>query len=339
MRGEGLFDAFTRFCSTLRSDHRGTDAMRPFVLALASVPALLMVFAGVAEAQALNHSASPIFGTIRLSSGFSPDPYVASVNAGGPSRNPVSGEGCTGYLTLSAPDLKVDFVAGALDLTFSAHADEDLSLVVRTPDGRFYCDDDSGEGLDPLIQVPKPTSGEYAVWVATFAEVNSRPLSRVTVSELGRDARYGMSASTPAATSGSLDWRPSAIYGTVNLRAGFTPDPHVVEVNAGGTTRNPLTGPGCTGYLTASAPDLKLNYTAGSLNLYLSASASEDLSMVVRTPDGRFLCDDDSGEGLDPLIQIDSPVSGEYSIWIATYEETNARPRTRVLISEIRPEP
>jgi len=288
-----------------------------------------------APSTSLNWSAAPLFGTVALRAGFSPDPNVANVNAGGSDRNPISGAGCTGYLTASAPDLKLNYTAGSLGLTLSATADRDLSMVVRTPDGTWLCDDDSGEGLDPLITISNPRSGEYAIWVATFSQTDQRPQSRVTISELGRNARYGMSSAAAPSPSTSLNWQASALFGNTTLRAGFTPDPTVYTVNAGGSTRNPLSGTGCVGWLTPSAPDLKITYTAGSLPLTFSATADMDLSMVIRTPDGTWLCDDDSGEGLDPLITINNPRSGEYTVWIATYSQTDQRPQSRVTVSEL----
>jgi len=309
---------------------------------------LLSAMALGANAQTLNHRATPIFGTITLRAGFTPDPHVSSVNAGGSTRNPISGTGCTGFLNASAPDLKLNYTAGSLSLTISAHAERDLSMVIRTPDGRFVCDDDSGEGLDPLITFDSPRSGEYAIWIATYSQTDQRPTSRVTISELRRNARHGMTAtpttpSTPSspntpyvpAVSNEHNWRGAPLFGTVTLRGGFTPDPQYATVTAGGPTRTPLTGTACRGFYNLNAPDLKLNYTAGTLPLTISATADRDLTMVIRTPDGQFLCDDDSGEGNDPLTTIRSPRSGEYAIWIGTYIEINPRPQARVTFSEL----
>jgi hypothetical protein len=139
-----------------------------------------------------------------------------------------------------------------------------------------------------------------------------------------------------AAASGPLNWQATPFFGTLNLAGGFTPDPTTVSVRAGGPTRNPVSGSGCTGFLTTSAPDVDVNYSgSGNLALTLSAASDTDISMVVYTADGRWLCDDDSGEGLNPRITIQRPARGNYNVWIATYRATSDRPRATVGVSEI----
>lgn len=132
------------------------------------------------------------------------------------------------------------------------------------------------------------------------------------------------------------NWQGRPIFGTLDLRTGFSPDPVTRTVAAGGTSRNPVEGEGCEGYLTLSAPDLDLNFTAGSLPLTISAASDSDISMVVYTADGRWICDDDSGEGLNPSITFENPRTGNYNIWIATYNRTDARPQSTVAFSELR---
>lgn len=156
-----------------------------------SLSLLSLAIAVGASAQMPNWQATPLYGTITLSGGFSPDPHTATVSAGGSSANPVSGSGCTGYLNLSAPDLDLNYSSsGSLPLTISASAERDVSLVVYTPDGRWLCDDDSGEGLDPMITISSPRSGNYNVWVATYAS-GSTVQATVGFSELGRTPTAG----------------------------------------------------------------------------------------------------------------------------------------------------
>jgi len=139
-------------------------------------------------------------------------------------------------------------------------------------------------------------------------------------------------------SDGMPNWRAVPVFGTVNLRAGFTPDPTTRTVAAGGSSANPVSGEGCAGYLNLSAPDLDLNYTngTGALPLTISAASASDISMVVYTPDGRWICDDDSGSDLNPSITFERPQSGNYNIWIATYNATSARPSSTVGFSELR---
>jgi|LNFM01.1.fsa_nt_gb hypothetical protein len=109
-------------------------------------------------------------------------------------------------------------------------------------------------------------------------------------------------------------------YGTVNLTAGFTPDPVNVNVLSGGRIDAATRFNGCRGFI-AEAPDVRLNYRAGtSLPLILSVNSSADTTLVVNGPDGQWYCDDDGGNtGMNPSLRFGSPQSGQYDIWIGTY--------------------
>ncbi|HYE57309.1 MAG TPA: hypothetical protein VD948_02340 [Rhodothermales bacterium] len=290
----------------------------------------------------LNWRASPVYGTVQLTHGFSPDPQARSVNAGGTTRNPVSGSGCTGYLNASAPDLDVNYDASSFDLTISAASDTDVSLVVHTPDGRWLCDDDSADApLNAKLTISNPVDGVYSIWVATYAETSDRPSTQVGFSELGREVTVNqVSSSSSSSSNGNLpNWTADPTYGRISLRAGFRPDPHVRDIVVGGSTRNPVSGSGCAGFINASAPDYELSYEKGSgvlpLNFYVKSDV--DVSLLIYTADGQWVCDDDSGDGLNPWIRVNGPASGTYQIWVGAYRETNNYRGSKLYISELDP--
>ncbi len=295
----------------------------------------------------------PYAGTLALDSGFSDDPRAISVRPGGTQANPIKGSGCTGYIG-QRPDVVLDYSAGSLfDLTVSAASEADISLVVRAPDGRYHCDDDSGEGLNPLLTISGPQSGRYRVWAGVYAASGEYTEGVVGFSELGRAVTVedgGSDASAAPVRSGSSStdehsasaaaygtvpgWDEDPYFGTTVLSAGFSDDPRVIDVQAGGAQANPLTGAGCSGYV-GPRPDAVVRYTAGTLPLTFSAAAEQDLSLIVRTPSGRYYCDDDSGEGLNPRIDFDAPGSGEYRVWVGTYGETDDLVDSRLGVSEL----
>jgi len=280
--------------------------------------------------------ADPLFGTLTLTAGFADDPRLLDVNAGGVDANPLDGPGCVGNLAASQPDAVVDYdTGGTLPLTISATAEVDLSLVVMAPSGAYYCDDDSGNGLNPRIDFDNPESGAYRVWVGTFSAEAGVVASVLGVSEVGVEADgstgdeyddgyieddYEGEMYEGGPASGSI---PGAyadpLFGTHSLPAGFSGDPRLFDVNAGGVDANPLDGFGCVGNIAASQPDVVIDYAAGSLPLTISAASEVDLSLVVMTPSGAYFCDDDSGEGLNPRIDVDGPESGAYRVWVGTF--------------------
>lgn len=114
------------------------------------------------------------------------------------------------------------------------------------------------------------------------------------------------------------DTSATATYGSVHLNSGFTPDPHNVNLTAGGNIDAATIGSPCRGSI-ARAPDYELTYSAGSLPLYIYATADSDTTLVVNGPDGQWYCDDDSNGGANPQVTFNTPRSGTYDIWVGTY--------------------
>ncbi|HRH21034.1 MAG TPA: peptidase, partial [Brevundimonas sp.] len=71
-------------------------------------------------------------------------------------------------------------------------------------------------------------------------------------------------------------------------------------------------------------PDFELTYSAGSLPLIISVNSNADTTLVVNAPDARWYCDDDGGNGLNPSLRWNAPMSGTYDIWVGTFGGGNA---------------
>lgn len=133
------------------------------------------------------------------------------------------------------------------------------------------------------------------------------------------------------------NWRAAPTYGTINLSAGFSPDPYLRSIQAGGANEVDLSGAGCSGYIHAAAPDLDLNYQAGQYQLAIYAKSDTDITLVVNGADGRWYCSDDVS-GTNPAIVFNNPASGNYNIWIGTYRASSAPlPESVLYISEMDP--
>ncbi|MBN9521750.1 peptidase S1 [bacterium] len=122
-----------------------------------------------------------------------------------------------------------------------------------------------------------------------------------------------------------------ANFGAVRLSSGFTPDPYKVAVVSGGATRTDLGG---VRTWVSNAPDFKLTYDAGSLPLVIRVDAPGDTTLLVNTPDGRWVADDDSGGSLNPKVVFNNPQSGRYDIWVGTVTKKNEK--GTLVISEVR---
>lgn len=147
------------------------------------------------------------------------------------------------------------------------------------------------------------------------------------------------------------DTSAAPTQGTVELWAGFTEDPYTVRVTSAGDIEvyealesryNDIEYregfdwdaeydreygiDWCAGYIR-SAPDIVLIYSATDVSLVVSAESEDDAVLLVHGPDGRFWCSDDDGEGgLNPSITLTRPITGQYEIWVGTFDEEDVLP-------------
>ncbi|WP_207801077.1 MULTISPECIES: hypothetical protein [Gammaproteobacteria] len=130
-----------------------------------------------------NWRANPVFTTATLNSGFMPDPWTYSIQAGGSQEVQGLGSSCVGHINYQAPDIDLNYSSGGvLGLYVYVRANSDTTLVINAPDGRWYCNDDSS-GLDPMIHFASPQSGLYNIWVGTYSDGELQPAT-VHISEI-----------------------------------------------------------------------------------------------------------------------------------------------------------
>lgn len=132
--------------------------------------------------------------------------------------------------------------------------------------------------------------------------------------------------SPPPPSQAPPDWLSAQpLYGTVSLAAGFIPDPHRVEVEAGGFDSAAAIGAPavCAGMLAAAQPDVRLHYAGSSgLPLRFFVVSEADTTLVINDPHGNWHCNDD-GERIDPVIDLGAPASGQYDIWVGVYGQAS----------------
>ncbi|CAN5212809.1 peptidase S1 [soil metagenome] len=144
-------------------------------------------------------------------------------------------------------------------------------------------------------------------------------------------AACAMLAGTAPATAQDASLRPN--FGSVNLRAGFTPDPMVVRMTAGGDINSndaSSLGGECVGMIT-DAPDYRINYTAApGVKLTIRIRSQSDTTLVVNGPNGNWYCNDDIGSSTNPGVVYRTPQSGVYDVWVGTYGSDPAPAEIRI---------
>lgn len=285
------------------------SAGRTLATAIRASVAIVGALAVPIPAEAQNPNAPPSYGRVSLASGFAPDPYQIPLHAGGDRMVDKLPPGCTGFINAIAPDVTLDYRAGGWPLNVYAISDSDTTLVIRSPDGGWQCDDDS-EGLNPLVSVPAPQTGTYAIWVGTFGSVGRQP-ARLFISEV--DPQW---SGTPSLAGPSLDAPPA--HGTHQLWPNFRPNPQVFQVVAGGRDPAFAVDADCSGSIDFAAADLVVDYRADSEQFSLYAESDTDLTMAVYAPDGRWYCNDDA-DGLNPRVTFEPALNGRYQVFVGTF--------------------
>ena len=220
----------------------------------------------------------------------------------------------------------VTYTAGDFDLYISATADRDATLIVNAPDGSWWCDDDSAGDLNPGLVFDNPQSGRYDIWVGTYSE---GPAADATlhISELGWGSEF--------MPSPQLDFSLESNFGGVELTGGFTPDPYVVDLVAGGDIRRRRGRRSKLPRLCHGPAGLRTELRSRACWISTSRPWSDsDTTLVINDPSGNWVCNDDGAEGLNPGIHFEEPQAGVYDIWVGTYWEGEGAP-AQLAISEL----
>jgi len=316
-------------------------------ISLAGLAVALIVSVGVfgqsssAEAQLQIGGSSSNFGTGNLSGGFVPDPNTVSITSGGSldSRSMTLGSGCVGFVTRQ-PDYILNYSNAANFLRFFFQGSGDTTLIINDASGNWHCNDDSA-GLNPQVSINNPPSGQYDIWVGSYA-ASANISGTLNITEL-RGNSVSASIETieqnaQAKQSGSLTiGGSSANFGTRNLSGGFMPDPSQVAITSGGSLDSSTMSlsPGCRGFVTRQ-PDYILNYSnaADFLRFFVRASGSGDTTLLINDASGNWHCNDDSS-GLNPMVSINNPPSGQYDIWVGSYR-AGENLSSQLFITELR---
>ena len=256
---------------------------------------------------------APTFGRADLAAGFGG--HQIELQAGGNLEAFDLGANCAGFIA-EAPDYVVGY-AGGDALRIAATSDEDTTLAVMTPTGEVLCNDDFN-GLNPGLVVENAVAGDYAVWVGTFLTIENDvyPATLLDVAEISTNKT-----------------QPSGAITSTSLTAGFTPDPFTTVLAAGGHIDASSVDPTCYGNIAAN-PDFVLSYTSGDWPLRVFVTSDADTTLLVRMPSGEVMCNDDF-DGLNPSIALPTPSSGQYEVFIGTYDPTAGNPEVTLAVTEL----
>ena len=279
--------------------------------------------------------AEPAYVTINLEAGFVLDPFVVSVNGGGDVDVSVLGGDCVGFVNLN-PTVKLEWTGEADFIEAFFFTDHDPVLVIQTPDGEFHCNDDANSlVLDPVIQIDNPQPGRYAVWVGSYAPNQLIPgflvltgSPQVNIGTFDPGALVAREAiaevlEEPEALDADVLLDESPAMDTVPLMTGDAEAVSVDLVAQGDIAAFDvdLGDVICAGFVSET-PSYVFAVSESTDMVRTYFEAQQDTTIIVETPDGEFICNDDAdGNGnLNPLVDIAEPVEGEYRVYLGTFD-------------------
>ena len=279
---------------------RAKFPMRGTVI-VAAIVITITLFVAVATAgsatTAAQQKAGTAFVSISPEAGFPLDPFLMTLQGGGPVDASTIAVECKGYVTKN-PTVSVDYKGKADILKVFFYSDGDPILLIQTPDGKVLCSDNTNAVLlDPTVTLTKPGQGRYDIWIG---------------SALARDLIPGFLVFTG---------RSDVHAGRLDLQE-LVKRPALVEVLP---QRDRLTRADtyCGGLITV-APSYAFDWSGQAKAVGVMVEGDGDATVIVRTPDGKFVCADDSAgsANLNPLVILNNPAAGRYLVWVGRTNPT-----------------
>ena len=143
-------------------------------------------------------------------------------------------------------------------------------------------------------------------------------------------SKYGSNGLNMQLAAGvALDEKAALV--TIDLQAGFPLDPTFVSVNAGGDLNSAVIDADCAGYINTQ-PVVTVNWTGEAELVEVFFVSNDDPTLVIVGPDGAIYCSDDANDQLlDPVIELQNPMEGQYRIWAGSYARGQLIPGVLVM--------
>jgi len=315
---------------------RGITLMRGLA-AIVAIAIAVVSFAIVASAGSVATAAQQPPGTafiaINPEAGLPLDPFIISLQGGGPVDASTMAKECKGYVGKN-PAVTVDYKGKAEMLKIFFYSDGDPVLLIQMPDGKFACNDNTNPALlDPTVTLSKPAQGRYNVWLGSVLKGDLIPGFLVFTSQ-GNVSAGGLALQNLVRRPAQPEVLPlsnrltfaatrvaeaqAAVKTTEKLAPGG--GPLTAQVTAAGDLPAPevATGDTLCGGLITVAPTYAFEWSGQAKALGVMFEGDGDATVIVRTPDGKFVCADDADgpNNLNPLAVVGNPAAGSYLVWV-----------------------
>lgn len=275
------------------------------------------------------------FGTVNLTTGFTPDPQVFSGTSGGAMAAQNMNSACRGWIS-PTPDHLLVLNSAFSFLRVFVESSADTTLVVQLPNGQMLCNDDA-YGNNPAVE-QSWSPGTYKIWIGSYQQgQNSQYTLKLT--ELRSQVPSGSSPAATTTTTTATSANPASPgigalqirsrrgnFKPMRLRTGFRPDPKLTSGRSGGRVDATPLGGTCKGWI-ADRPDHIVNLQSAFNFFRIFINSSADTTLVVLTPTGQWLCNDDAF-GNNPAVDQQIWAPGKYLVWVGSYNQGEISPYT-----------
>lgn len=273
--------------------------------------AMHIVFTSPVLAQ--NVGGAPLYGTGSLDGGFSPDPFLIEVEAGGNDLADDNGESCTGYIASAQPDYRLTYTPTDYPLGIFVAADVDTTLIINAPNGSWYCNDDASalDASNPGVLFNKPQSGQYDIWIGTYSSDDSGAAATLVITEQDDEQWAAMDIGTSNQPLDDEEFEQLV----AELSDLLGEDGSGALSNTGTLEDGDATLPGY-----GFADSFTFTGEAGQLAIVDLRSDDFDTYLVVETPSGERLTNDDyDGSTERSLLSLPLSESGTYAITVSSF--------------------
>lgn len=213
---------------------------------------------------------------------------------------------------VQSPDFTLNFTANPrnYDLEFRVEASCDPVLLVNSPTGQWFFNDDDN-GLNSRVRIPGAMAGQYDIWVGTFG-------SQTCQATLIAETFGGQVTPPPPPPSFCPD--PSIptnehIYSAAQLASAQ----NFNDIAGGNVDLGACQTVSGHGHITQRANHtFILTDNPRSGNLEFRVNSSCDPVLLVYGPNGQWHYNDDSN-GLNPRLTITGAAPGAYDVWVGTF--------------------
>lgn len=228
---------------------------------------------------------------------------------------------CAGHVNFDAPDALLNVTDQEHTLSLFAESVVDLVLMIQDPSGDWHCNDDI-HGFNPAVTLSPAPAGTYRIQVGAY-ERDRTGSYELFASRGDPQWTYSSAFADPGGwLDGELGSQTLPAGGRLSLNgpdSGHTDaDRLPLRLTARGTPAEDFRAD-CRGYMDFSRPDAILTVARRERPVTIYAASQADTAMLVRTPGGRILCNDDF-DGLNPAIVMRDVGPGDYMIWVGTYD-------------------